>query len=204
MMGWDVDHLQQAVNTCTNPSGRIQDCPLFDIQSEEEENSCKMQTPRLLNHELVAGFIGDTLPGGVEIQEGPGPATAKQPAASTSEVMIPAATNAPSVQPTDSIVLPGQILHETSSSTSTPTGSPTSSSADFNALAQPATTPAPVPTPEDDGKYSIIRTDYITSGNVVNMIVVKEAVEYVTVTTTTVLAPKARRHLHRHGQRHHH
>ncbi|KAH0122003.1 hypothetical protein KCU82_g22542, partial [Aureobasidium melanogenum] len=33
-MGWDSsDFLQSAVDTCTNASGQIQDCPLFDIQT---------------------------------------------------------------------------------------------------------------------------------------------------------------------------
>ncbi|KAM7221127.1 protein of unknown function (DUF1996) domain containing protein [Rhypophila decipiens] len=203
MMGWDVDFLQQAVNTCTNSSGRISDCPIFDIQSPDEERSCQMQQPRVLANELVAGLVGDTLPGGVPIQDGPGPATMKNPGPATSSVEVPTVTYAPGVKPTDTAYLPGQVLHEPSSSTSTPT-STSSAEAEMNALAQPATTPAPTSLPVDDGKYSVVRTEYITDGNVVNMIVVKEAVEYVTVTTTTVMALKARRHLHRHGRRHHH
>lgn len=195
-MGWQDGVLQQAVNTCTNPSGMIGDCPVFDIQPRHDEEACKMPTPPMLKNEMVAGLVGAGLPGGVMIQEGPAPATAKHPVTQTASVSIPTVTYTPGVTPTGTLNLPGQILHETTSSTS--------SSADINALAQPATTPAPIPTPKDDGKYSIVRTEYITSSNVVNMIVVKEAVEYVTVTTTTVLAPKARRHLHRHGRRRQH
>ncbi|KAM7198054.1 protein of unknown function (DUF1996) domain containing protein [Naviculisporaceae sp. PSN 640] len=196
IMGWEDGVLQKAVNTCTNPSGKIYDCPIFDIQPRHEEESCRMQTPVMLKNEMVVGKVGAGLPGGVMIQEGPAPATAKHPVSETASVSIPTVTYTPGVKPTGTLNLPGQILHETTSSTS--------SSADIQALAQPTTTPAPIPTPEDDGKYSIVRTEYITEGNVVNMIVVKEAVEYVTVTSTTVLAPKARRHLHRHGRRHHH
>jgi len=156
-----------------------------------------MSMPHGLSEEKVDGLVGDGLPGGVPIQDGPGPATLKNPGQPTAPVALPTVSYSEGAVATGTNYLPGQVFHETSST----------SSAVINALAQPAPTPAPAPIePQaDDGKYSIVRTEYITSGNVVNMIIVKEAVEYVTVTTTTVLAaPKARRqaHVHRHGRHH--
>jgi hypothetical protein len=70
MTGWDVDFLQDAVNTCTNPSGQITDCPLFNIQTEEEGAKCKFKTPEALVEDNCAG-PADGLCGNVPIQAGP-------------------------------------------------------------------------------------------------------------------------------------
>lgn len=65
MMGWDEDFLQKAVKTCTNDSGRIEDCPLFDIMSKEAACKCEMEKPlpEILKNEDIKGPM-PKLPGG--------------------------------------------------------------------------------------------------------------------------------------------
>ena len=74
MAGWNVTLLQSAINTCTNSSGNLQDCPVFDLQSDEEATSCRMDVPAALAHEVVDGPLA-VLPGNVPIQRGPAYAT---------------------------------------------------------------------------------------------------------------------------------
>lgn len=71
MTGWNVGFLQQAVNTCTNLSGRIEDCPLFHIQSDEDAAKCFLKTPDELRDDNCAGPRRG-LCGNVTIQAGPG------------------------------------------------------------------------------------------------------------------------------------
>lgn len=74
IMGWDVDFLQSAVDTCTNLSGRIEDCPLFDIQDESVWGTCSIDIPSNIKGDDVTGPM-DALPGDNPIQSGPGLAT---------------------------------------------------------------------------------------------------------------------------------
>ncbi|KAK5662979.1 hypothetical protein OQA88_6391 [Cercophora sp. LCS_1] len=206
MMGWEPEFLQQAVNQCTSRSGKIEDCSIFDIQSDDKAHQCKMNVPSALANEKVEGRVGMALPGDVPIQYGPEPATNPSPGPQTTTVAVPSVGYSEGAKPTGSVYLPGQIFKETSISTEAP-----SSTQEIAALAQPPVTPAPEPPvePVDDG-YEVVRTEYITAGNLVSMIIVKEKVEYVTVTTTTytstmtVGALKARYtpHMHRHQRRH--
>jgi hypothetical protein len=46
LSGWDEGFLQNALNTCTNGSGDIRDCPLFDINMGNG-NSCQYTPPRI-------------------------------------------------------------------------------------------------------------------------------------------------------------
>lgn len=64
MMGWDVDFLQDAVDTCTNPSGEIEDCPLFTIQSLADAQACQIDIPADLASDNTAGPAA-SLPGSV-------------------------------------------------------------------------------------------------------------------------------------------
>ncbi|KAK3945169.1 hypothetical protein QBC46DRAFT_134366 [Diplogelasinospora grovesii] len=211
IMGWDQAFLQNAVNTCTNMSGEIQDCPLFTILDQDTQRSCSMQAmPSALVNEQVAGTIGTTLPGNVAIQYGPGEATAAHPGPQTTTVAVPTVSYSPGASATGSEYQPGQVFHQLSSSSglSSSTSSPVATPATASA---PAVTPAPAaPSATDAISYEAVRTDYVTAGNVVSEIVVEEAVEYVTVTTATVTVtvggPKAKRetHMHRHKGRHGH
>jgi hypothetical protein len=176
--GWDEDFLQQAVNTCTNLSGRVQDCPLFSLQSEEKQRSCKMKTPAFVASEKVAGLIGDSLPGNVPIIYGPDSANGK-PQTSSVSVPVPSVGYTPGTTVTGSNYLPGGVFRESSTAT-TITARPTSS---------------------DAANYEVVSTRYVTSGNLVSKVVVVESVEYVVsaTETVTVTAPsdgKNRRGVH--------
>ncbi|KAK0719912.1 hypothetical protein B0H67DRAFT_486112 [Lasiosphaeris hirsuta] len=213
--GWKSDFLQEAVDTCTNPSGRIQDCPIFTIQDEDTQRKCGLKKmPSVLVNEKVVGSVGTSLPGGVQIQYGPEPATNPNPGPQTATVAVPTVGYSEGVKPTDTNYLPGQIFKETTSSApesaSVTSASAEESEAAITAQAVPSITAAPAaPAAVEDG-YEIIRTDYITEGHVVKAVIVKEKVEYITVTTTTATLTstaqplKARhdRHVHRHQLRH--
>ncbi|KAL2257868.1 hypothetical protein VTK26DRAFT_9068 [Humicola hyalothermophila] len=186
--GWDEKFLQAAVEQCTNPSGKISDCPIFTLQSEADQRKCKMNMPPMAASEKLTGIIGDSLPGGVVIHYGPGPAVGK-PAPEPTHVPVPSVGYSAGVPASSGEYLPGAVFKEVPSET-------------------PETTPAPTPSdpPIPEG-YSAIRTDYVTNGNVVSKIVVIETVEYVMMSTETVTvtatygAQQARRevnHLHRH------
>ncbi|KAK4043458.1 hypothetical protein C8A01DRAFT_43585 [Parachaetomium inaequale] len=194
--GWDENLLQAAVEQCTNGSGLLSDCPLFTLISADEQRKCKIPAPPMIASEKLAGIIGNVLPGGVEIQYGPAPAVHKKPEIALPSISLPAPN-----------VLPGGVFQE--QPTSTPevqeVPEPTSTST-------PTPTPTPIPSdpPVPEG-YELVRTDYVTNGNVVSKIVVIETVEYVMVATETVTvtatpgADKARRevqHLHLHRHRH--
>lgn len=72
MQGWDQDTLEAAVKQCTNPSGEIQDCPLFDIQSEADQQKCQFDIPdELKNEEEEVEICTTGLPNGLAVEWGP-------------------------------------------------------------------------------------------------------------------------------------
>lgn len=71
MSGWDADFLQTAVDTCTNDSGLIQDCPVFDIDYDSA-GSCTWQGSLLTNENVLGTFGGlAALPGCNPVTWGP-------------------------------------------------------------------------------------------------------------------------------------
>ncbi len=60
--GWNPDFLAQAIKLCTSESGNISECPLFDLQSELEQNKCKMTLPDAIKDEDCTGRL-KALPG---------------------------------------------------------------------------------------------------------------------------------------------
>lgn len=148
-MGWDEAFLQQAVNICTNDSGRIQDCPLFDIVSEGEARSCQMSLPKALASEDVSGPIAK-LPGGSDVTYGDGSSGGGSGGAPPpNKDPVPTLTYAPGERPSDSgQPLPGQIFKE-SSAYEAPIPNPTSNApppAVYSTLVTSSAIPAP-PTP---------------------------------------------------------
>jgi hypothetical protein len=57
--GWDVATLQKAVTECTNLSGVVEDCPVFEFFSDDVANGCKI-TPSI--DEQILGLLS-ALPG---------------------------------------------------------------------------------------------------------------------------------------------
>jgi hypothetical protein len=199
MMGWDPAFLQSAVNQCTNPSGQIQDCPLFDIQAED--TVCNATLPAALDTEKVLASI-PALPGNVPIVSGPGPAsgatagspvTGAPPAPSSIGTQAAPVPTLPysagsSVASTDSYK-PGGIFAV--SIPTTPAGAPAATS-------PPAVTQAPVATSLSNTQ-SFFSTEYTTSGqNVLEVLWVEEVVTVTDPVTTTVMVPGRKRHLNRH------
>ncbi|KAK5107029.1 hypothetical protein LTR62_001918 [Meristemomyces frigidus] len=66
--GWDVPTLQQAVDTCTNLSGDLSDCPVFaDLYSDEECQAC--QIPPSIDEPITGNLTA--LPGCNPVTSGP-------------------------------------------------------------------------------------------------------------------------------------
>ncbi|KAF1350743.1 hypothetical protein BDV97DRAFT_350297 [Delphinella strobiligena] len=70
--GWNVPVLQEAVNTCTNDSGLITDCDVFDFFTTEQSQACIIP-PSI--EETITGVL-PALPGCNPVTDGPGEATA--------------------------------------------------------------------------------------------------------------------------------
>jgi hypothetical protein len=68
MNGWDVDVLAAALEQCTNPSGVVEDCGVFDFYTPDEYSQCKKK-PEV--KEDVWGPLKD-MPGCNAISAGPG------------------------------------------------------------------------------------------------------------------------------------
>jgi hypothetical protein len=66
--------LTSPIQTCTNPSGQIQDCAPFTLQSDDVSAKCAFATPADLEGEDCEG-TNEGLPYSVPIQYGPEPAT---------------------------------------------------------------------------------------------------------------------------------
>ncbi|EXJ83114.1 hypothetical protein A1O1_06733 [Capronia coronata CBS 617.96] len=67
VMGWDPELLQNAVDQCTNESGRVEDCPVFDLIPDSQAEGCKIE-PEV--DEPVSGLLS-ALPGCNPVQPGP-------------------------------------------------------------------------------------------------------------------------------------
>lgn len=71
MNAWDVNVLQQAIDQCTSLSGVVEECRVFDIQSEDEMHQCTI--PRTIKEDVVGPL--DELPGCNTVEYGPERAT---------------------------------------------------------------------------------------------------------------------------------
>lgn len=203
IMGWDETTftLQEAVDTCTNLSGEIEDCPLFTVISEAEQNECHMDTPAALVKEDTAGPM-TVLPGDVAIAWGPEPAgAASSGSGTTTTVTMPTLSySAGSTATNNASVVPGNIFQITPTTTTT-------------TPYQAAVTEAPTLTSAADGSMITVGTSTYTytgaDGDVtISEIVIEEAVTWVTELTTTTVTMSTptgvarRRENHFHGHQH--
>jgi len=207
MMGWDPIFLQDAVDQCTNLSGQIEDCALFDIQSADAYSNCNIALPSAIASENVMGPM-PTLPGNVPIASGPGPANGAT--AGGTETGPPAAPPSPVVT-SGSQTLPTLSYSAGSSLASTDTYIPggifavsiASSSSKVAGPVAPQVTPAPSAAPPSNTK-SYFSTQYTTSGAaVLEVLWVEEIVTVTDPITSTMTVPGRKRHLKRHLQAHH-
>ncbi|EHL02101.1 hypothetical protein M7I_1880 [Glarea lozoyensis 74030] len=194
-MGWDVDFLQQAVDTCTNDSGRIEDCKIFTLQAEDKQNQCKFEVPAEIAKEDTKGPM-DSLPGNVAIK-GPGDApkgAASAGAAPSANNNDKPAANSPSIA---GAVFAAKGSDSPAAAANTPpaANSPPPASTPPN----PAPTPAPSAPPAGSNVQSIYSTEYRTQGNIVNEIVwiATEITVTQTQTRPTGQKHKHKRHMHK-------
>ncbi|CZT21443.1 related to glyoxal oxidase precursor [Ramularia collo-cygni] len=184
IMGWQsADFLGQAIDTCTSPSGQVEDCPIFTLQSDDEAAKCKFAMPEDLDGEDCAGPRAD-LPMGVPIQHGPEPAT-KYPVSGAGAAPTYAAK--PTKSAKASSAAPTYTSAKSSSSAQSAVVPSAYSSASSKASAAPTTTAAPtVSSSTIDGD---VTTKYITKGyEVVEMVIVETDVT-VTATASASAAP---------------
>ncbi|EON96671.1 putative wsc domain-containing protein [Phaeoacremonium minimum UCRPA7] len=228
IMGWDEAFLQEAVDTCTNESGRIEDCPIFTIQDENTQRQCSIAVPG--NLKLEVSFTSLTsLPGNVPDNWGPAPATVMNPT-TPATVVVPTLTYAAGeTAAVNGSYIPGQIFFastQTSGPAAVGVSSPTDDVVHVEAVPAADATPTPAPTtpapsppettpapaPADTDTRIPISTGYVTDGNMVTEILYYQDEVYVTeyedITTTVTVsaAVKKRRdsrgHLHRHRHLH--
>lgn len=74
MNGWSTDILGNAIQQCTNPSGQLTDCPVFELQTESDCDKCKFKMPEVLAQDNCEG-PAPGLCGNVPVQFGPEYAT---------------------------------------------------------------------------------------------------------------------------------
>ncbi|CAG8899855.1 unnamed protein product [Penicillium egyptiacum] len=142
MQAWDSGVLQEAIETCTSESGVIDECKVFDIQTEDEQRQCQFPIPFEIEHEDCE-MHHDGLPGGMPIEWGPEYASMKpKPSTTTGNVITLPTISAGGISidpntliPSISIPDPNTLLDNlrtdstaeavTSTSTSTPSPTPT-------------------------------------------------------------------------------
>lgn len=82
VMGWEEEHLQRAVDTCTSDSGRVEDCPEFKLIPDSQAQGCTVP-PRV--NELTSGILSQ-LPGCNPVQPGPDRASIKTDCGATTDL----------------------------------------------------------------------------------------------------------------------
>jgi len=213
--GWNIDVLQSAVNDCTNPSGRTEDCQHFSgkLQTEAEQDKCDIQeTPAVLAKDDCAG-PAKGLCGNVPVQYGPGYANPLKPGSPAKPTAKPILSSVAPV-PTQSYAParsegPGGISKY---DVNTAEPKPAAPSAKYEAPkapkvevppAPPAVTPAPAPAKQNvDPNAKIVSTTTYTSAGVVYEVAIEEVVVVVTVTEDAAYKPKHRRHADAHVRKH--
>lgn len=179
--GWEQDVLEAAVKKCTNPSGEIQDCDLFDIQSDDDQQQCKFDVPDSIKDEDVESCTTG-VPNGLAVQWGPEYAfpisyttsTSSAPTAGVSaslgvsldvggligNVFAPqSSTSSSSEEPTSSATPTSSPTPSTPSVASTPSSTSTSSTPPATSTPSstltpaPSTTSTPTPTPTPSTSY---------------------------------------------------
>ena len=217
--GWEDGVIQQFLDQCVDPSGsgHQEDCAPLDIKLDSELTSCTMETPEVLQSEVVN--MVEELPGGCRIEAdlewsnncgkgapaesatSPTPTEAPQYTAPantcTQTSTAPSATSA-SEQPVDTSTIPS-----TTSAAEQPANS-------TSAVPPPETTPAPTTAPAVTDEVTSGLTTY-TSSTVVNGTMLYYVIIEEVVTTTIVVdaaeptpgatpAGAVKRHAHIHSK----
>ena len=217
MAGWDVDFLQNAVNTCTNLSGEVSDCELFTLQDDASAAQCTFPMPSQLKDDDCSG-PRHGLCGGVPVQSGPAYATKK----TTGFSIQPTPTDngsddSDNATPTSLGYRPGTSVATDNSGGGitaaeykpsiahavqipAPSESNSAQTVVVAAAPSPAVTQSPDASTYQNGDPKAISTTTYTSYGIVWDVYI----ESVQITTTITAAPavKRRRHVHRRRGRH--
>ena len=196
MMGWESEEfLQSAIDTCTNLSGEIEACPLFDLQSDTESAQCTFQMPDCLKNDEAVG-PREGLPVDIPIQYGPQEATTYPIAGRSGQ---PTTTIAPSEPP--QTFSHRTLTYSPANPESTKTApfgivvAKVSPGASTESVVEAASSPTPTAAPSDEG---FVATTYLTNGNTLMEILITEVDVTVTATEAAPTDSKRKRHLHRH------
>jgi hypothetical protein len=201
MNGWNIDTLQSAVDTCTNLSGRVEDCPIFtpSLQTEAKQGMCEIQKmPEVLMKDDCTG-PAKGLCGNVPVQYGPGYANPLKPGSPgdkpTAKPIISSVAPVPtqSYAPAHSMGPGGVSVYDVKPSVP---AAPAVSDlpAVISAAAAPVVTAAA--SLEDAANGKIVSTTTYTSEGIVYEVAIEEVA--VTVTVTDTAAKKHRRHVEAH------
>ncbi|KAH7079756.1 hypothetical protein FB567DRAFT_533286 [Paraphoma chrysanthemicola] len=203
--GWNIDVLQSAVNDCTNPSGRVEDCIHFQpsLQTEAEQATCKIQDmPSALKKDDCAG-PAKGLCGNVPVQYGPEYANPLKPGSGAKPTAKPEISSVAPV-PVQSYAParsegPGGIskYDVKNPATIVPLAAPTPT-LEYTPEVAPVVTPAPKPEPANGAK--IISTSTYTKDGIVYEVAIEE-VEVIVTVTEGQYKHKHRRHADAHARR---
>jgi len=225
MNGWDQDLLKSAIHTCTNESGEVQDCPLFDLRTEDEMAQCSVKPE--VNEDRIGPM--SKLPGCNPVMSGPAPVS--QTSCSLDYMLngsgaVPKPTSSAEVTPTAAATssIKAKITSAASSTTSLSVSSSVAiesathqSKEAANTVSPAAASTSSTPTPttlltsstatavseSSPSDVIVTVTSYTTAAPVIKT--VEAPVETETVqapeVVETVTAAAMRRHLHHHHHR---
>lgn len=214
IMGWPSQNfLQNALDTCQNPSGEISDCPLFNVQSDSDAAQCTFPMPEALQDDDVQG-PRHGLPVDIPIQYGPEYAI-KYPVAGRTGVptssLVPSSapstfSDAPTLSytaanPSLTSTAEGGIVVDIKATSSSNNAASTIASSSPAVWSSSSITSAPA-MDSSSSPGAAVATSYMTNGNeVVEMVIDQVDVTVVTVMATETASPgsKHRRHMQKHA-----
>ncbi|KAF7594043.1 hypothetical protein BBP40_010321 [Aspergillus hancockii] len=207
--GWESGVLEKAVEQCTSLTGLVEDCPVFDIQTEAEQKKCKFDVPKLLANEDVYSHKGG-LPNDIVVESGPAYASPVEYTTATSTQAPAGASASVSVGLSISLgdiaghIAVGQATSTTSSTSSTPTwtATPTTSYIEGDVTQAIVYVEREV-TVLVDGKGTPLST--VTGGLETVSTAMSTVTEVISTVVSTPTAPPSKRdtHAHHHAHRHH-
>ncbi len=217
---WDDGVLDKAVAECTDLSGEMKKCPVFELA--DDASSCTIESlPDDIKDESNEGPLSG-LPGGCEIQSGPERATKGKGASGSSsggkskggsspenkskheslaaKEESPPVVDTPESKPEGGVSAETEQKHQDKKEEHAPEKAPEP----VAAAPAPEITNAPAAAPAAENAGNAVRTERYTSNGIVyeNLVVMQEV-------TVTEGASKAKRtpeaeHVKRHGHRHEH
>lgn len=213
IFGWEDGVLEDAVKKCTNPSGMVEDCPVFDLQSQSDSQQCTFEMPSELKEENVM-MHHDGLPGPMTVAWGPeyamadgmhkgsshtstAPALPGLPTLSVPNLSLSlglsiggnnlfgAETSTPEPAPTTSATPTTSAIPTTTATPTTSAAPSTTETPTTTSTPTSTSTPTPTPTPTTSYAVDTIAEEIIFLEKDVAVLVNLEGVPYRTETRAT-------------------